>query len=86
MGILIQIVNDNGGITIIPETHAGLILYSQQECLRSIVDPVPTRTISLVVRSDFIHEARLNAVVEAVRHIIPGHLLDSVVRNGKLVL
>ena len=52
----------------------------------AIVDPVPTRTISLVVRSDFIHEARLNAVVEAVRHIIPGHLLDSVVRNGKLVL
>ena len=28
----------------------------------------------------------MNAVVEAVRHIIPGHLLDSVVRNGKLVL
>ncbi len=86
VGILIQIVNDNGGITILPETHAGLILYSQQECLRPIVDPVPTRTISLVVRSDFIHEARLNAVVEAVRHIIPGHLLDSVARNGKLVL
>lgn len=32
------------------------------------------------------HEARLNAVVETVRRIIPGHLLDSVVRNGKLVL
>ena len=29
VGILIQVVNDNGGITIIPETHADLILYSQ---------------------------------------------------------
>lgn len=32
MGILIQVVNDNGGITIIPEPHAKLILYSQQSC------------------------------------------------------
>jgi LysR family hydrogen peroxide-inducible transcriptional activator len=30
VGILIQVVNDNGGLTIIPETHTGFILYSQQ--------------------------------------------------------
>ena len=86
VGILIQVVNDNGGITIIPETHQGFILYSQQHCIRPIVDPVPMRTISLVVRSDYIHEAKLNAVVEAVRTIIPGALLDNVIRKGRLVL
>ena len=86
VGILIQIVNDNGGITVIPETHSNLIMYSQQNCLRPIVDPIPQRTISLVVRSDYIHEAKLNAVVDAVRRIIPGSLLDSIIRKGKLRL
>ena len=86
MGTLIQVVNDNGGITIVPETHTDLIMYSQQECLRPIVDPVPSRTISLVVRSDFIHEAKLNAVVDAVRRIIPFTLLEATVRKGNLRL
>ena len=86
VGILIQVVNDNGGITIIPETHQGFILYSQQHCIRPIVDPVPSRTISLVVRDDYIHEAKLNAVVDAVKKIIPGALLDNVIRKGRLVL
>ena len=86
VGILIQVVNDNGGITIIPETHTNLIMYSQQNCLRPITDPEPSRTVSLVMRSDYIHEAKLNAVVDAVRHIIPGTLLDSLVRKGHLKL
>ena len=86
VGILIQVVNDNDGITIIPETHSNLILYSRQHCLRPIVDPEPSRTISLAIRSDYIHEAKLNAVVDAVKHIIPGVLLDGVIRKGRLVL
>ena len=86
VGILIQVVNDNGGLTIIPETHTDLIMYSQQRCLRPIVDPVPTRTISLVIRNDFIHEAKLNAVVDAVKHIVPGGLLDKTLLNGRLTL
>lgn len=86
VGTLIQVVNDNGGITIIPETHAGLILYSQQSCLRPIVDPVPGRTVSLLIRKDYIHEAKINAVVDAVRQIIPGRMLESTVRNGAVHL
>ena len=86
VGILIQVVNDNGGITVIPETHTDLIMYSQQRCLRPIVDPVPTRTISLAIRSDYIHEAKLNAVADAVKHIIPATLLEKTLLNGRLVL
>lgn len=86
VGTLIQIVNDNGGITVIPETHMGLILYSQQACLRPIVEPELRRTVSLVVRSDYIHEAKLNAVVDAVKRIIPGALLDSLICQGNLKL
>ena len=86
MGIVIQVVNENGGITIVPETHTGFILYSQQKCLRPIVDPIPSRTISLVLRADYIHEAKMNAVVDAIKRIIPGTMLDNVIRKGKLTL
>ena len=86
VGTLIQIVNDNGGITVIPETHMGLIMYSQQACLRPIVEPELRRTVSLVVRSDFIHEAKLNAVVNAVKNIVPGALLDNLIRKSNLKL
>lgn len=86
VGTLIQVVNDNGGLTIIPETHKNLIMYSQQTCLRPIVDPEPSRTVSLVVRNDFIHEAKLNAVVNAIKCIIPGEMLDSIIRKGPLKL
>ena len=86
VGTLIQVVNDNGGMTIIPETHSQLVMFSQQACLRPIVDPVPSRTISLVIRTDYIHEAKLNAVVDAIKRIIPGSMLDNVVRKGPLTL
>ena len=86
VGILIQIVNDNGGITFIPETHANLILFSQQHCIRPIVDPVPGRIVSLVIRSDYIHEAKLNAVVDAIKQAIPVAMQASVLRKGRLTL
>ena len=86
VGTLIRIVNDSGGITVIPETHVGLIMYSQQASLRPIIEPELSRTVSLVVRNDFIHEAKLNAVVDAVKSIIPGHLLENIIRTGTLKL
>ena len=86
VGIVIQVVNENGGFTIIPETHTNFILYSQQKCLRPITDPVPKRTISLVIRADFIHEAKMNAVVDAIKRIIPAELQESSLRKGSLKL
>lgn len=86
VGMLIQIVNGNGGMTIIPETHRNLIMFSQQKGLRPIVNPERSRTISLVVRSDYIHERLLNTVVDAVKSIIPSSLWDSVIRQGYLKL
>ena len=86
VGTLIRIVNDSGGITVIPETHVGLIMYSQQASLRPIIEPELRRTVSLVVRTDFIHEAKLNAVVDAVKSIIPGHLLENIIQTGTLKL
>lgn len=86
VGTLIQIVNDSGGLTMIPETHIDLILYSFQKHLRPIVDPELKRSICLAVRKDYIHESLLNVVVQAIKSIIPGTLLAPAIRPDRLRL
>ena len=82
VGTLIQIVNELGGMTVIPETHISLILYSFQKNLRPIEGATRGRSIALAIRKDFIHEAKLNSVVDAIRSIIPVSLLFPVIRNN----
>jgi len=81
VGTLLQIVNDNGGMTIIPETHVRLMLYSWQNAIRPITDPQLKRTISIAVRRDYIHEAKLNAVIKAVKTVIPPSMTESIIRR-----
>ncbi|MBP5693483.1 MAG: LysR family transcriptional regulator [Bacteroidales bacterium] len=86
VGLLIQIVNENGGMTIIPETHLGLIPQSMHKGLRPIVSPDVSRTISLAIRSDYIHEAKLNVVVDAIKSIIPKQKWDNFICKDHLKL
>jgi Transcriptional regulator len=71
VGVLISIVNDSGGLTIIPKTHTSLLMHGHQANIRPIVNPVPTRTISLVVRRDYVHEKLLNEVIRSVKKNSP---------------
>ncbi len=86
VGTLIQIVEDNGGLTIVPETHVDLIPGNLRMRLRPITDPAPQRTIVLAIRRDYIHEAMLNAVIRAVKDIIPGPMLENIVRADYIKL
>ena len=79
-------VNDNGGITIIPETHVHLMLYSWQEGVRPITDPQKQRTISFVIRRDYIHEAKLNAAIKAVKQAIPPSLAEGIIKRSYIKL
>ena len=86
VGILIQIVNDNGGLTIIPESHIKFIPPSEQSCIKPIVEPGIKRTIALAIRRDYVHEAMLNVVLKALKTIVPARLLESVVKKDYLKL
>ena len=86
VGTLIQIVNDSGGLTMIPQTHIDLILFSMQKNLRPIVNPELRRTVCLAIRKDYIHESLLNVVIKAVKSIIPGALLAPEIRKDYLRL
>lgn len=86
VGILIQITNENGGITIIPETHIRFLTEPMQACLKPIVNPEPRRTICLVFRKDYIHERIMNIVVKSIKSIIPYELWDDMIKAEYLRL
>ena len=74
---LVRIVDENGGFTVIPEMHVGLLSPEQKARTRSIVNPEPTREVSLVVRFDYVRERLLNILAASVREIIPDEMVDS---------
>ena len=86
VGILLQIANESGGITIIPETHIKFLSASMRKCLKPIVNPVPKRTICLAIRKDYIHEQIMNIVIRSIKTIIPYELWDSVIMTEYLRL
>ncbi|MBR3730076.1 MAG: LysR family transcriptional regulator [Bacteroidales bacterium] len=86
VGILIQITNENGGITIIPETHINLLTEPMRACMKPIVNPEPKRTICLAFRKDYIHEQIMNIVVKSIKTIIPYELWDDMIRAEHLKL
>lgn len=86
VGVLIQIANENGGITIIPETHIRFFADSMKSCLKPIVNPEPKRTICLAFRKDYIHERMMNIVVKTVKTIIPCEMWDETIRKDALKL
>ena len=86
VGILIQIVNENGGITIVPESHLHLLPESVKDNIRPIVNPEPQRTIGLAFRKDYVHERMMNIVVKAIKTLVPSEFLDGVIRADYLRL
>ncbi len=78
---LVEIVDKNGGYTIVPMLHVGLLSEERRHNLREIVandgaECIPNREISLVVREDFIRERMLNIISDTIKAIVPDEMLD----------
>ena len=86
VGILIQIVNENGGVTIVPESHLHLLPEMVKDRIKPIVNPEPQRTIGLAFRKDYVHERMMNIVVKAIKTLVPSEFLDGVIRVDYLRL
>ncbi|MFZ4581763.1 MAG: LysR substrate-binding domain-containing protein [Paludibacter sp.] len=83
---LVKIVDINGGYTVIPELHVELLSEIQKLNVRQIVKPEATREISLVIRHDYVREGLMNAVANAVKQIIPQHMLDARLKKFSIKL
>lgn len=73
---LMQVVDENGGFTILPELHYQLLSIPRRQHTRPIVDPTPTRQVSLFVRRDYVRESVVNIIADSIKAIIPAKMLD----------
>lgn len=86
VGILIQIANENGGITILPETHLALLDDLSRQRVRPIVEPTVSRVICLAMRKDYIHEKMMNIFVKAVKSCISPELYEHTIKSEYIKL
>ena len=86
VGILIQIANENGGLTVVPESHLHLLSESVTRCIKPIANPEPERTIGLAFRKDYVHERMMNIVVKAIKTLVPAEMIDGMIRTDYLRL
>ena len=74
---LVNIVDANGGYTIIPELHSALLHREQLENVREFAQPAPVREISLIIRRDYVRQRMINSLVDAVKQVIPESMIDA---------
>jgi LysR family hydrogen peroxide-inducible transcriptional activator len=68
---LINIVDYNGGLTVIPEMTAMGLPEEKQNNLRKIKGDVSVREISLVVSCNFVRQKIAGAIVEMIKKTVP---------------
>jgi len=73
---LINIVDNNSGLTVIPEMAIEQLNERQMQNVRPLKGISPVREVSLVTRKDFLRERVLNIIIEEVKMAVPPNLLN----------
>lgn len=73
---LINIVDQNEGITVIPEMAISNLSDLQKKNVRSFKNSTPVREISLITRKEFIRERMINIIIDEVKAAVPKSLQD----------
>ena len=68
---LINVVDLNAGMTIVPEMSAMTLCEEQQENLKEFKDMTAVREVSLVVNKDYIRQNMLNKIMEIIGDSVP---------------
>lgn len=86
LATLISLVDVNGGYTLIPQLYANSLTEKQQQNLRVIQSPKFFRTVSLVIRRDYMRERMLNIVSELVQRVVPADMINEHLKRFKITL
>ena len=78
---LIAAVDANGGFTLLPESYAACLTAQQREGLHPVNSGKFFRSMSMVIRQDYMREGMLNVVIGAIKQIIPRQLLAARIAN-----
>ncbi len=74
---LINIVDNNSGLTIIPEMAIEELNEKQKRNIRPLKGVSPVREVSLVTRREFLRERVLDIIISEIKSSVPQSLLDS---------
>ncbi len=78
---LIKIVDDNDGLTVIPEMAIENMSEKQKKNVRPIKDSTPVREISLITKKDFIREKLINIIVNEIKSSVPHSYKDEALKK-----
>lgn len=73
---LINLVDHNKGITLIPKLAQMNLKNSQKKNVREFANPKPVREISLVVKNNFIRKKIIDRLKNAITNSLPAEMLN----------
>lgn len=74
---LINIVDYNGGLTVIPEMTAMGLPEEKQGNLRKLKGDIAVREVSLIVSQDFVRQKMANSIVDMIKNSVPKSMQDT---------
>lgn len=74
---LVNIVDQNSGLTVIPEMALDHLTEEQIKNVRPFKGNVPVREVGLVTRKEFLRESMLNLLLDEVKNSVPAHFLSA---------
>jgi Transcriptional regulator len=78
---LISIVDQNEGLTVIPEMALATLSETQKKNVRPFKNSTPVREISLITRKEFLRERLINIIIDEVKSVVPVSLQDSAMKK-----
>lgn len=73
---LVRIVDQNSGLTMIPEMAIDHLTEEQKKNVRPMKKITPVREVSLVTRKEFLREKMLNLLIKEVKEAVPASFLS----------
>ncbi|MCF0179094.1 MAG: LysR family transcriptional regulator [Bacteroidales bacterium] len=86
LSTLISTIDLNGGYTLMPQLFENTLNDKQKQNVRMIMSPKFFRTVSLVIRKEYMRERMLNIVADVIKHVIPDEMINPRLKKFKITL
>lgn len=78
---LINIVDKNEGLTVIPEMALANLSEKQMKNVRPFKNSTPVREISLITRKDFLRERLIGIITDEIKSAVPDSMKDEAMKK-----
>lgn len=81
IGTLINIVDQNEGLTVVPEMALANMSEQQKKSVRPFKNSTPVREISLITRQEFLRERLIGIIIDEVKSAVPRSFQDMAMKK-----